>query len=214
MEDNYEHYNQLLVLLTSLELARTEFSKLPWYKKLFRKRKFLKETESIIANIYNSVDFLYDKPYVSAALILYLEYTYLKPLKYSGIVRRLRRNGTIYEICTVTRVRSESAMEIAAVSYVPPNLEKNVSVIFGPLTYFSKNLTIGEISYTVRTVTDVWSKDVEYFTSDLKDFEDTLKIKRKLGDREEFILGAINHVLRDTVSIMVDKGLTGEPVTF
>lgn len=214
MEDNYEHYNKLLVALTSLELTKTEFINTPWYKKIFVKRKAAKTIDSLIAEIYNCIDFLYDKPFVSAALILYLEYTYIKPLKYSGIVRRLPRRDTIYEICTITRVRSGSAMEIAAVTYTAPDIEQNVSVIFGPLTYFSKNMTVGDISYTVRTVSDVQFRDVEYFTSDLKDFEDTLKIKRKLGEREKFILGAVNHALRDTVDIMIDKGLTGEPVTF
>lgn len=214
MEDNYEHYNKLLVALTSLELAKTEFTNTPWYKKIFVRHKFAKTIDGLIAEIYHCIDFLYNKPFVSAALILYLEYTYIKPLKYSGIVRRLHRRNTIYELCTITRVRSDSAMEIAAVTYTAPDIERNVIVIFGPLTYFSKNMTIGEISYTVRTVSGTYFKDIEYFTSDLKEFEDTLKIKRKLGDREKFILGAINHALRDTVDIMIDKGLTGEPVTF
>ena len=183
MEDNYKHYFDLTVALTSLDLIKTEYDKLPWYKKIFRGKKYDKEVSNLHDKIWDCVNKLYNQPFVSATLILYLECTYIIPLKYSGIVRRSKHKKDF-----------------------------DMFYINGPLTYHSKQLTVGEVQYTVRSLTSLDYTETEYFSCDLLDFENTLKTDIK--EREKFILDAINLALTDTVELLLKHGLSGEPLLY
>lgn len=211
MEDNYKHYFDLTVALTSLDLVKTDYENLPWYKKIFHRNKCNKKIEELHDKIWNYVEALYNQPYVSATLLLYLEYTYIIPLKYGGIVRRTKnRHG--FDLFYINRVKSESAMEVFSAKYISKYVERNVSITFGPLTYHSKQLTIGEIQYTVRSLSSLDYTETEYFTCDLQDFENSLKTDVK--EREKFILDTINLALEDTVSLLLEHGLSGEPLLY
>lgn len=211
MEDNYKHYFDLTVALTSLDLIKTEYDKLPWYKKIFRGKKYDKEVSNLYDKIWDCVNKLYNQPFVSATLILYLECTYIIPLKYSGIVRRSKnKNG--FDMFYINRVKLESAIEIYAAKTISQYIERNVSITFGPLTYHSKQLTVGEVQYTVRSLTSLDYTETEYFSCDLLDFENTLKTDIK--EREKFILDAINLALTDTVELLLKHGLSGEPLLY
>ncbi len=210
-EDNYKHYFDLNVALTSLDLVKNEYKNLPWYKKIFHKKKCNKKIKELHDKIWDCVKSLYTQPYVSATLLLYLEYTYIIPLKYSGIVRRTKnRHG--FDLFYINRVKSGSAMEVFSADYISKYVERSVSVIFGPLTYHTKQLTIGEIQYTVRSLSSLDYTETEYFACDLQDFENTLKPDIK--EREKFILDTINLALEDTVSLLLEHGLSGEPLLY
>lgn len=211
MEDNYKHYFDLTVALTSLDMVKTDYEKLPWYKKIFHRSKRNKKIRELHNTIWNCAESLYNQPYVSVTLLLYLEHTYIIPLKYGGIVRRVKnRHG--FDLFYINRVKSESAMEVFAAKYISKYVERNVSITFGPLTYHAKQLTIGEIQYTVRSLSSLDYTETEYFTCDLQDFENTLKTDIK--EREKFILDAINLALEDTVGLLLEHGLSGEPLLY
>lgn len=144
-------------------------------------------------------------------MILYLECTYIIPLKYSGIVRRSKHKKD-FDMFYINRVKLESAIEIYAAKTISQYIERNVSITFGPLTYHSKQLTVGEVQYTVRSLTSLDYTETEYFSCDLLDFENTLKTDIK--EREKFILDAINLALTDTVELLLKHGLSGEPLLY
>ena len=73
-------------------------------------------------------------------------------------------------------------------------------------------MTVGEVQYTVRSLTSLDYTETEYFSCDLLDFENTLKTDIK--EREKFILDAINLALTDTVELLLKHGLSGEPLLY